>query len=118
MQVGELAAGVQGRADRVACGGGEYANHAEIVYVPATLCVPVPDGVGLDEAAFATVGAVALQGVRQSGATLGDRVAVIGLGLLGQLTVQLLRAAGCEVGGHGPRRRALRRGGGATAPPQ
>jgi predicted dehydrogenase/threonine dehydrogenase-like Zn-dependent dehydrogenase len=98
MQVGELAAGVE-TGQRVACGGGEYANHAEIVYVPATLCVPVPEAVGLDEAAFATVGAVALQGVRQSGATVGDRVAVIGLGLLGQLTVQLLRAAGCEVGG-------------------
>ena len=67
--------------------------------MPATLCARVPDGVGLDEAAFATVGAVALQGVRQSGVTVGDRVAVIGLGLVGQLTVQLLRAAGCEVAG-------------------
>ena len=103
-QVGELAAGFR-PGDRVACGGGEYANHAEVDYVPATLCVPVPEGVGLDEAAFATVGAVALQGVRQSGAVLGDRVAVIGLGLLGQLTVQLLRAAGLR----GRRRRPGRR---------
>jgi len=99
--VGELAGGFK-PGDRVACGGGDYANHAEIVYIPGTLCVPVPEDVGLDEAAFATVGAVALQGVRQSGATLGDRVAVIGLGLLGQITVQLLRAAGCEVAGMDP----------------
>ena len=97
-RVGELAAGFS-VGDLVAVGGGEFANHAEVDYVPATLCVPVPEGVGLDEAAFATVGAVALQGVRQSGARLGDRVAVVGLGLLGQLTVQLLRAAGCEVAG-------------------
>jgi predicted dehydrogenase/threonine dehydrogenase-like Zn-dependent dehydrogenase len=100
-QVGELAAGFK-VGDRVACGGGDYANHAEIAYVPATLCAAVPDGVGLDEAAFATVGAVALQGVRQSAATVGDKVAVIGLGLVGLLTVQLLRAAGCEVVGVDP----------------
>ena len=97
-QVGELAAGFA-VGDLVACGGAEYANHAEYAYVPATLCARVPDGVGLDQAAFATVGAVALQGVRQSGATVGDRVAVIGLGLVGQITVQLLRAAGCEAAG-------------------
>ena len=87
-QLGELAAGLA-VGDRVACGGGDYANHAECAYVPATLCARVPEGVGLDEAAFATVGAVALQGVRQSGVTVGDRVAVIGLGLVGQITVQL-----------------------------
>lgn len=97
-QVGELAPGFM-VGERVACGGGDYASHAEYAYVPATLCLAVPEGVGLDEAAFATVGAVALQGVRQSGATVGDRVAVIGLGLVGQLCVQLLRAAGCEVAG-------------------
>jgi predicted dehydrogenase/threonine dehydrogenase-like Zn-dependent dehydrogenase len=100
-QVGELATGFK-PGDRVACGGGEYANHAECAYVPATLCVPVPESVGLDQAVFATVGAVALQGVRQSGVTVGDRVAVIGLGLVGLLTVQLLRAAGCEVAGVDP----------------
>lgn len=96
--LGELASGLT-VGDRVACGGGEYASHAEYAYVPTTLCTSVPEGVGLDEAAFATVGAVALQGVRQSGVTVGDRVAVIGLGLVGQITVQLLRAAGCEVAG-------------------
>jgi predicted dehydrogenase/threonine dehydrogenase-like Zn-dependent dehydrogenase len=97
-QLGELAVGLA-VGDRVACGGGDYANHAEFAYVPATLCARVPEGVSLDEASFATVGAVALQGVRQSGVTVGDRVAVIGLGLVGQITVQLLRAAGCEVAG-------------------
>jgi predicted dehydrogenase/threonine dehydrogenase-like Zn-dependent dehydrogenase len=97
-QVGELASGLA-VGNRVACGGGEYANHAELAYVPATLCVTVPEAVGFDEAAFATVGAVALQGVRQSGVTVGDRVAVIGLGLIGQITVQLLRAGGCEIAG-------------------
>jgi predicted dehydrogenase/threonine dehydrogenase-like Zn-dependent dehydrogenase len=99
--VGELAGGFK-VGDRVACGGGDFASHAEVVYVPGTLAVTVPDAVGLDEAAFATVGAVALQGVRQSGVVLGERVAVIGLGLLGQLTAQLLRAAGCEVAGMDP----------------
>jgi predicted dehydrogenase/threonine dehydrogenase-like Zn-dependent dehydrogenase len=100
-EVGELAPGLA-VGDKVACGGAEYANHAEYAYVPATLCARVPEGVSLDQAAFATVGAVALQGVRQSGVTVGDRVAVIGLGLLGQITVQLLRAAGCEVAGSDP----------------
>lgn len=97
-QLGELASGLA-VGEHVACGGGEYANHAEFAYVPATLCARVPEGIGLDEAAFATVGAVALQGVRQSGVTVGARVAVIGLGLVGQITAQLLRAAGCEVAG-------------------
>jgi predicted dehydrogenase/threonine dehydrogenase-like Zn-dependent dehydrogenase len=100
LQVGELAAGLR-PGDWVACGG-EYAGHAEIVYAPGTLCASVPDGVGLDEAAFTTLGAIALQGVRQSGACVGERVAVIGLGLVGQITVQILRAAGCEVAGADP----------------
>ena len=98
MDVGELAGGFR-PGDRVACAGGEYANHAEFAYVPGTLCARVPEGVGMDEAAFSTIGAIAMQGVRQSGAALGDRVAVVGLGLLGQITVQLLLAAGCEVAG-------------------
>jgi len=83
--------------DRVACAGGGYANHAEIVCVPKNLCVKVPDGVGFESAAFTTLGAVALQGVRIANLTLGENVVVIGLGLLGQLTVQLVKAAGCRV---------------------
>jgi predicted dehydrogenase/threonine dehydrogenase-like Zn-dependent dehydrogenase len=85
--------------DRVACAGAGYANHAEFVYVPRNLCARVPDGVALDEAAYATVGAIALQGIRQSGAVLGESVGVVGLGLLGLLTVQMLRRAGCRVAG-------------------
>jgi predicted dehydrogenase len=85
--------------DRVACAGGGFSNHAEVVYVPRNLCAWVPDGVGLDEAAFGTLGAIALQGIRRAGPTLGETVGVIGLGLLGLLTVQMLRAAGCRVVG-------------------
>ncbi|MBD0291107.1 MAG: bi-domain-containing oxidoreductase [Thermoleophilia bacterium] len=85
--------------DRVACGGGGYAVHAEMNYVPGNLAVRVPDGVAFDEAAFATVGAIALHGVRRAGARLGERVAVVGLGLVGQLVGQILRAAACRVVG-------------------
>jgi predicted dehydrogenase len=83
--------------DRVACAGQNYASHAEIVSVPKHLCVKIPDGVSFEDASFVTLGAIALQGVRQAEPQLGDRVAVIGLGLLGQLTVQLLKASGCRV---------------------
>lgn len=83
--------------DRVACGGAGYANHAEINYVPKNLMVKIPDGVDDIDASFVTVGAIALQGVRQTEPKLGERVAVIGLGLLGQLAVQLLKANGCKV---------------------
>ena len=83
--------------DRVACGGAGYANHSEINYVPKNLMVKIPDGVDDIDASFVTVGAIALQGVRQTQPLLGERVAVMGLGLLGQLTVQLLKANGCKV---------------------
>jgi predicted dehydrogenase/threonine dehydrogenase-like Zn-dependent dehydrogenase len=83
--------------DRVACAGAGYANHAEWVAVPENLVVRVPDEVPLAKAAFATLGAIALQGVRVAAPALGEIGAVIGLGLLGQLTVQLLRANGCRV---------------------
>lgn len=71
--------------------------HAEVVSVPATMCARVPDGVSDEEAAFTVLGAVALQGIRLVQPTLGEAVAVIGLGLVGLLTVQLLRAQGCRV---------------------
>jgi len=83
--------------DLVACAGAGFANHAELMWVPSNLCAKLPDGVPAEEAAFATIGAIALQGVRQAEAQLGETIAVIGLGLLGQLTVQLLLAAGCRV---------------------
>ncbi|HEX5067016.1 MAG TPA: bi-domain-containing oxidoreductase, partial [Myxococcota bacterium] len=91
--------GVHGVApgDRVACAGAGYANHADWVAVPENLVARVPDGVGLEKAAFATIGAIALQGLRIAGPTLGEVAAVIGLGLIGQLAVQLLRANGCRV---------------------
>ena len=95
----EVGEGVVGLApgDRVACAGAGYANHAEFVSVPMNLVARVPDGVGLDEAAYATLGAIALQAVRVAEPTLGEIAAVIGLGLIGQLEVQLLSANGCRV---------------------
>lgn len=85
--------------DRVACGGAGYASHAEVVFVPTNLCVKIPEALSFQQAAFGTLGAIALQGVRQCEPTLGERVAVIGLGLVGQLTVQILKASGCGVMG-------------------
>jgi len=83
--------------DRVACAGAGYANHAEFVVVPENLAAQVPEGVEMDHAAFATLGAIALQGVRQAEPTIGEIGVVIGLGLIGQIAVQLLRANGCRV---------------------
>ena len=84
--------------DRVACAGAGYAVHAEAVCVPRLLIAKIPgDVVSFEEAAFTTLGAVALHGIRTAEVKLGDAVAVIGLGLVGQLTVQLLKAAGCRV---------------------
>jgi predicted dehydrogenase/NADPH:quinone reductase-like Zn-dependent oxidoreductase len=72
-------------------------NHAEIVSVPRTLCARVPEGVSADEAAFTVLASVALQGIRLVEPTLGERFMVYGLGLIGLITVQLLRANGCDV---------------------
>jgi predicted dehydrogenase/threonine dehydrogenase-like Zn-dependent dehydrogenase len=83
--------------DRVACAGMNYASHAEVVFIPTNLAVRVPEGVGFDDASFVTLGAIALQGIRTAEVKLGETVAVIGLGLLGQLTCQMLKAAGCRV---------------------
>src|SRR5450631_2836912 len=89
--------------DRIACAGAGFAVHAEVACVPRLLVARIPtnpisgNDVPFGEAAFATLGAVALHGIRTSEAKLGDTVAVIGLGLLGQLTLQLLKAAGCRV---------------------
>jgi predicted dehydrogenase len=96
LEVGE---GVTGLAvgDRVACAGQDYASHAEIVCIPQNLCTKIPEGIAFEHAAFTTLGAIALQGVRQADVRLGETVAVIGLGLVGQLTVQLLKAAGSAV---------------------
>lgn len=85
--------------DRVACAGAGYATHSEIVAIPQNLACKIPEGVSFESAAFTTIGAIALQGVRQANPRLGEFVAVIGLGLIGLLTVQLLKANGCFVAG-------------------
>src|SRR5262249_46455491 len=87
--------------DRVACAGVNYAVHAEFACVPRLLLARIPSDlhVSFEDAAAATVGAVALHGVRTADVKLGDVVGVIGLGLLGQLTMQILKAAGCRVVG-------------------
>ena len=85
--------------DRVACAGTDYASHAEVISVPRNLCVPLSDQLSFEEGAFGTVGAIALQGVRLAEPTIGESVVVIGLGLVGQLIVQLLKANGCRVFG-------------------
>ncbi len=96
-----LGTGVKGFSvgQRVACAGGNYAVHAEYAVVPVNLVAPLPDNVEFEPAAFATLGAIALHGFRLAETQLGERVAVIGLGLLGLLTVGLARAAGCAVFG-------------------
>ena len=88
--------------DRVACAGAGFANHAEYNVVPKNLMARIPDGVSDEAASFATVGAIALQGVRIANPQLGERVVVMGLGLIGLLTVQLLKANGCRVLGYDP----------------
>ncbi len=87
---------------RVACGGAGYANHAEINYVPKLLTVPIPNGVSDEAAAYAVVGAIALQGIRNADVRVGENVVVLGLGLIGQMSVQLLKASGCRVIGLDP----------------
>jgi polar amino acid transport system substrate-binding protein len=93
----EFAAG-----DRVACAGAGHAGHAEANWVPRNLCVKIPPDVSFESAASVALGAIALQAVRVAEAKVGERVAVIGLGLVGQLVAQILRAAGCVVWGLDP----------------
>jgi predicted dehydrogenase/threonine dehydrogenase-like Zn-dependent dehydrogenase len=119
---GEIAALGEGMGgfkvgQRVACAGGGYAVHAEYVSVPRSLLTPLPDGVDYEAAAFTTLGAIALHGFRLTEVQLGERVAVIGLGLLGLLAVQIAAAAGCQVLGIDldPRRVALAQSLGAAA---
>ena len=83
----------------VAAAGNEYALHAEYNWIPVNMCVPVPRDVAPEHAAFSTVGAIAMQGVRQAEVQLGETACVIGLGLVGQLAVRLLVAAGVRVVG-------------------
>lgn len=99
--VGEGVSSIQ-IGDRVACAGANYAVHAEVVSVPENLVVKLDDRVEFEAAAFTTLGAIALHGFRLAEPRLGETVAVIGLGLLGLLSVQIARAAGCRVIGYDP----------------
>ncbi|MBM7169436.1 bi-domain-containing oxidoreductase [Streptomyces sp. G44] len=102
--VEQVGAGIDDVAvgDLVACAGNEHALHAEMNWVPKNLCTPVPEGLAPRDAAFGTVGSIALQGVRRGEPQLGDVALVIGLGLIGQLVVQLLAASGVRVIGADP----------------
>lgn len=88
--------------DMVACAGAGIANHAEVIDVPVNLAVKSPDGLATEQACTVTLGAIAMQGVRRTNPTLGETVVVLGLGLLGQITAQLLSANGCRVIGTDP----------------
>jgi predicted dehydrogenase/threonine dehydrogenase-like Zn-dependent dehydrogenase len=101
LEVGRRVSGI-GVGDRLACAGAGLANHAEINAVPKNLTVGIPPEVDDEDASFVTLGAIALQGVRLAAPTLGERIVVIGLGLIGLLTVQLLKANGCRVFGFDP----------------
>ncbi len=93
-EINDLAVG-----QRVAAAGFGYASHADMVFVPRNLTATIPDNVSMDEASFVTLGAIAMQGVRQANPTLGETIAVVGMGLLGQLAAQMLKANGCIVVG-------------------
>lgn len=95
----EVGEGVDGYkiGDRVACAGAQYAYHAEYVCIPTNLAILIPEGVDFAEASTVALGSIALQGIRRAAPTLGEIFAVVGLGFLGQLTVQMLKANGCRV---------------------
>jgi polar amino acid transport system substrate-binding protein len=97
IQVGEGVSGFK-PGDKVSCGGAS-ASHAELVVVPKNLCVKLAAGTPLDQAAFTTIGSIAMQGIRRADCVLGENCAVIGLGLIGQLTIRLLKAAGVNAFG-------------------
>ncbi len=98
VEVGEGVTGIQ-PGDRVACAGGNHAVHAEFALVPKNLIASIPSNVSCDEAAFTTLAAVAMQGFRLATPQVGEKIAVVGLGLLGLLSAKIALAAGCEVVG-------------------
>lgn len=97
--VTEVGEGVKGfyPGDKVACAGGNYATHSEEMIVPKNLVAKLPDSVSLRDASSVAIGCIAMQGIRRADVKLGEVVVVIGLGLIGQLTVQMLNAAGARV---------------------
>ncbi len=98
MEVGRNVTAFQ-PGDRVACSGGGHAVHAEYALIPENLAARIPDNVNFSSAAFATLGAIALNGIRLTSPQIGESVAVIGLGLLGLITAELTKANGCFVCG-------------------
>ena len=96
IEVGHAVAGFD-VGDAVACAGGGHANHAEVVSVPLNLCAHVPEGVPLQTASMAAIASIALHAIRLADVRVGERVAVVGCGLVGQIAVRLLRAAGAEI---------------------
>ena len=96
IEVGPRVAGLD-VGDLVACAGGGHANHAEIVSIPRNLCTKIPEGVSPQSAAFSTIASISLHAIRLAEVELGDRVAVIGCGLVGVLAARLLSAAGASV---------------------
>ena len=103
----EVGAGVRDFrvGQRVACAGMSYASHAELNWVPRNLCVPIPENIDYDSASFVALGSIALHAVRVAEVKIGEHVAVLGLGLVGLVTAQILQAAGCTVWIHQQRRR-------------
>jgi len=95
-EVGRTAEGLN-KLELVACGGAGYASHAEVVFVPKNLCVKIPENVSAKEASFVTLGAIAMQGIRAAKLNPGEKITVIGLGLIGQLSFQILSAYGFPV---------------------
>lgn len=97
----EIGEGISGFSvgDRVACGGAGYANHAEFIIVPKNLFVRVPEGIDLKEAAFVTVASIALHSVRMATVSLNEYIGIIGMGLIGQIAMQILKVSGCKVFG-------------------
>lgn len=92
IEIGEKVEGIK-IGDRVISNG----SHAEVVAVPQNLCAKIPDNVSDEDASFTVIGAIALQGIRLANPTLGETVVVLGLGLIGLMTIQLLKASGCKV---------------------
>ena len=96
MEIGNKVSNIK-VGDYVSCGGVGYASHSELNYVPINLVAKIPEKVDLKDAVYTTLGAISAQGVRRANIQVGENVLIIGLGLIGQLTNQILKAAGCKV---------------------
>lgn len=121
--IGENVEGIR-PGDRVACAGAGYANHAQVISVPRNLVAPVPEKCSMKAAATTTIGTIALQGIRRANPSVGETVCVVGLGIIGLITCQILNAAGCKVLGLDPQESRVARAvsvgieGGAISAPE